>query len=166
MSVSDKTYKLLNEQVTHELDAAHKYLAMAFAFEAMGLMKLSERFLQQAAEERAHAMKFAKYVQDIDRDVKLGGVPKPPIDFGSVKEIIEAALANETTVTDQINKIADQARADNDHATESFLKWFIDEQVEEVATVQTMLQLLDLAGDMPLLLIEERIASVSGESGA
>ncbi len=163
MSVSDKAHKLLNDQITNEFGAGHKYMAMAFSLEAMGLMRLSERFLRQAEEERGHAMKFVKYLQDIDRGVKLGAVGKPKTDFKSVREIFEAALASEETVTKQIEAIADQARADNDHATESFIKWFIDEQVEEVATVKTMIQLLDLAGDMPLLLVEDRIASEIGD---
>lgn len=164
MSVSDEAYKLLNEQVTNEMIAAHDYLAMAFSFEAMGLMKLSGRFLGQAEEERAHAMKFAKYLQDVGREITLGSIPKPKSRFSSVPEILDTALKSETDVTDQVNRIADQAARDNDHATQSFLKWFIDEQVEEVATVENMIRLVKLAGDMNLLLLEERIAAEIGNS--
>lgn len=164
MSLSEKVYKLLNAQVTNELGASHAYLAMSMSFESMGLLKLATRFMHQSDEERGHALKFAKYIHDVGRQVQLAALPEPRRGFKTVREILEASLKSEQTVTAEINAIADAAAGANDHATLSFLKWFIDEQVEEVATVQEMLQLLELAGDMPLLLIEERMAEVTGEA--
>ena len=164
MSMSEKVYKLLNAQVTNELSASHAYLAMSMSFESMGLLKLAGRFMQQSDEERGHALKFGKYVHDVGRQIQLGGLPEPRREFKTVREILEAALKSEQTVTAEINAIADAAGAVSDHATLSFLKWFIDEQVEEVATAQEMLQLLELAGNMPLLLIEERMAEVTGDA--
>ncbi len=41
----------------------------------------------------------------------------------------------------------DIANEEREHATISFLKWFIDEQVEEMATFKALVQKLKRAGE-------------------
>lgn len=162
MAVSDKVVAALNKQVSNELSAAYSYLAMSFSFDSLGLAKFAGRFREQALEERGHAMKFAGFIKDIGGSVALEAVPKPKSDYKSVKEIVKAALASEQAVTAQIYAILELAKNESDHATQSFLKWFVDEQVEEVSSMQGMLSLVEMAGDTNLLLLEERIVGGSG----
>ncbi|MCZ6817125.1 MAG: ferritin [Planctomycetota bacterium] len=162
MAISNKVSAALNQQISNELSAAYSYLAMSFSFDSLGLSKFAARFREQALEERDHAMKFASYIQDVGGSVTLEAIPKPKGDYKSVKELVQAAVASEIAVTNQIHAILDLAISDNDHATQSFLKWFVDEQVEEVSSMQGMLNLVEMAGDVNLLLLEGRIAGGPG----
>ena len=64
----------------------------------------------------------------------------------------------EKTVTTQINNIVSLAIAENDHASNQFLQWYVDEQVEEVDSMTTLLQTIKHAGPY-LLLVEDYVAS-------
>lgn len=148
----------LSEQVTNELHASHAYLAMSWAFENMGLKIMAARFMQQSDEERGHALKIGKYVHDVGGQAKLESIPKPSGDFSSTEKIVQAALDSELRVTQQINELAALAQSENDFATRSFLQWFLNEQVEEVASMTELLQLVRMAGEQNMLLVESRVA--------
>jgi ferritin len=156
MMVSKSMHAKLNEQVTAEFSAAHAYLAMACAFDRMGLKILAKRFLEQHDEECEHAMKIVKYVQEVGGVITLEAIPKPKSDYGSVREIVRAALESEQRVTGMINDLVALADADKDYATRSFLNWFVDEQVEEVSSMTDLLTLVELAGDN-VLQVESRL---------
>jgi len=55
------------------------------------------------------------------------------------------------------------AQQEGDVATESFLQWFVDEQVEEEASVDAIVQRLKLVGDAPqgLFWIDRELAQRS-----
>jgi ferritin len=158
MALSEKMNKALNEQVTNELSAAHKYLGMVYAFDAMGLKIFGKRFAKQSEEEREHALKIAKYIQDAGGNVMVGALDKPRGDYKSAKSIVEAALESEESVTRQIHALVALAEKENDYATRNFLEWFIEEQVEEVADMRELLQWVKMAGEANLFQLENRIA--------
>lgn len=93
--------------------------------------------IEQAKEENDHAMKIYDYLNDRGVQAKLGSIEEPSHEFDSVLDVFEKALAHEKFITKQIHELADMAMELKDHATLSFLKWFIDEQVEEEATFET-----------------------------
>ena len=156
MMISKKITAKLNKQITTEFSAAHSYLAMACAFERMGLKILAKRFLAQHEEEREHALKIVNYVQKVGGAVTLEAVPKPTTDYKDAKAVVRAALASEKKVTQLIHELVALAESENDYATRSFLNWFVDEQVEEVASMTDLLNLMQLAGDN-MLQVENRI---------
>lgn len=156
MMISSAMTARLNDQVTMEFGAAHKYLAMACVFDRMGLKILCRRFLQQADEERGHAMKILNYLRETAAVVHLAAVPQPKSDYKSVEEIVKAALDSEWAVTRSINEIVALAEQEKDYATRSFLQWFVDEQVEEVSSMNDLLTLVQLAGPN-LLQVEARV---------
>lgn len=158
MSISAKMTKQLNDQVANEFNAAYKYRAMSFCFADMGLKVFAKRFVEQADEERGHALKIAKYLQDVDAKVELQAVAKPKNDYKSAKEIVAAALKSEETVTSQINDLVALAIKENDYATRNFLEWYVSEQVEEVASMRELLQWVTMAGENNLFQLENRIA--------
>lgn len=160
MMISAKMNTALNQQVTNELNAAFSYLAMSFAFEDMGLKIFGQRYKEQADEERGHAMKITGYIQDVGGKVCLDAVGKPKGDYDSAQAMVEAALASEETVTQQINDLVALAEVEKDYATRSFLQWFVDEQVEEVSSMSELLQLVKMAGEANLFLVEGRLAKM------
>jgi ferritin len=137
-----------------ELAAHLQYLAIGSYFASDGLPELSRFFLGQAAEEHDHAMRFLRYIQDVGAPVSIPGVDAPKSAFEGAEDAVGVALQSELMVTRQINGLVDLAAAANDHATLAFLQWFVSEQVEEVATMEELLQVVRRAGEPNLLLVE------------
>ena len=136
----------LNEQVTAEFAASHKYLSMACAFERMGLKNLKARFLKQFQEETGHAMKILRFVEEVGGTVAVDAVPKPQGDFQSALAIAEAAVASEVAITKRIHDIVALAINEKDYTTQSFMQWFVNEQVEEISTMTDIQTWVRLAG--------------------
>lgn len=156
MGLSDGMVRQLNEQVTAEFGAAHAYLAMSCALDAMGLKVLAQFFHRQSEEEHGHGRKIIGYLQEVGAPVRLEAITKPQSDFASVADIAQAALASEERITAMIHALADRAEQEKDFPTRSFVNWFIDEQVEEVATMTGLVGIVKLAGSN-LLQLEARV---------
>lgn len=154
--ISKKMNAKLNGQIAREFEASHAYLAMSCRLEEMGLKILAAFFSRQQEEEREHALKVIRYLQEVDGKVELSQVAKPSSNYKSVRSIVEAAVKAELDVTKRINVLMNLAIAEKDHATASFLKWFVDEQVEETASMRDLLNLVKLAG-ANLLQVEARL---------
>ena len=143
--ISDGMAAKLNEQIREEFNSYWIYLAMAYKLEDMNLKIFAKWFFKQADEEKVHAMKIAGYVVDQGAAVKLATLDTPKSDYSSVKDIVKTAVDHEVHITKCINNLVDAARKENDHATEMFLKWFVDEQVEEVASTSELLNMVSMA---------------------
>ncbi|MBF0478434.1 MAG: ferritin [Candidatus Omnitrophica bacterium] len=159
--MDNKVSSLLNDQVTKEFDSAYVYLAMAAYFESKGLSGMASWMQVQYGEEMKHGMKFFGYLNARGIKVSLGALPKPVADFGSVREVFEKSLAHEKLITASINKIYETAMEVNDHATTTFLQWFISEQVEEEKTAKDILVKLDQINDssMGLIFLDKELGS-------
>lgn len=156
MLISESMNVRLNEQITAEFSAAQIYLAMACKFDEMGLRVLGKRFFGQYDEEREHAIRILKFVQEVGGSVTLDVLPKPKANYPDARSIIVAALESEREISAMINDLVSLADSEKDYATRSFLNWFVDEQVEEVASMTDLLSLVDLAaGNM--LQVENRV---------
>ena len=142
---SAKMNKALNAQLNFEYYSAYVYLAMAAHADDKGLKGISNWFTAQYEEEMMHATKFLKYIMDRGV-VELETIEKPRKEYKDVLEMFEITLEHEEEVTAKINELATLAIDEKDHATNSFLQWFINEQVEEEATVKEILDKLKLAG--------------------
>ncbi len=134
----------LNEQINAETYSAYMYLSMAAYFEHMGLSGFAHWMKIQYQEESAHALKFFNYVIERGGKVELKTVAQVPVDFGGIVDIFEKTLVHEVYVSSLINNLMNVAISASDHASQSFLKWFIDEQVEEEANVEKILATLKL----------------------
>jgi ferritin len=96
-------------------------------------------FLVQAEEERFHAMKFYNFLSNLGYRATIDGFEHPNNEFRSILEAFETALHHEKEVTRRIYHLSDIALDEREHATMAFLKWFIDEQVEEESTFDTLI---------------------------
>lgn len=139
----------INEQIKHEFYSAYLYLAMSAHFENENLGGFAKWMRLQAAEEKEHALKFFDYLHDRGAKVELAALDAPPVKFGSPLEIFKQALEHEQFVTGRINKLYAQAVKDNDYASQSFLTWYVDEQVEEEKNASEIIAWLELAGSSP-----------------
>ena len=153
--MSKSFYDLLNEQIGHEFAASHQYLSMAIWLDGEDLPQLAKFFYQQSLEEREHALMMVQY--KLDR-------------FENVQEIVDMSLAQEKVVTGQIEALFSAARAENYALGEQFILWFLKEQVEEVATMETLVTIVKRANgnlfDLENYVARELAHDHGQESGA
>ena len=146
----------LNDQLNRELTASYAYLAMACTLNQMGLKVMAEFFTRQSSEEREHAEKFLKYIQEVDGAVTLAAVAAPSENHTTALAIAKASLESELAITGNINDLVTLAESEKDYATRQFLAWFVEEQVEEISSMGDLLRLIQMAkGNM--LQVEARI---------
>ena len=134
----------LNEQINAEFQSAYLYLSMSAYFQAAGLSGFANWMRIQYQEELAHATRFFDYVNERSGRVKLAPFSEVQVEFSGIVDVFETTLSHEQMVTDLINKLMDVSIQESDHATKSFLQWFVDEQVEEEANVGQILNNLTL----------------------
>ncbi len=132
----------LNDQLNFEFYSAHVYLAIAAYCSGESLDGFANFFVVQAEEERFHAMKLYKYLNDRGQRVKLIGMSTPNNDYSSILDAFQQAFQHEQEVTKRIYHLSDLALNDREHATMQFLKWFIDEQVEEESMFDSIINKL------------------------
>ncbi len=144
--LSKEMEKEINVQINKELYSAYLYLAMAAYFDDKNLSGFANFFQIQAQEEVSHAQKFYHYVYERGGRVVLDAIDKPQTDFKDVKAVFQQAYEHEQYVTGRINTLMDLAIKQNDHASKTFLDWFVSEQVEEEASMDSILQKIDLIG--------------------
>ncbi len=152
----------LNAQVASEFGASQQYIAIAVHYDAQSLPQLAAHFYRQAVEERNHAMMIVQYLLDADAEVAIPGVAAPRTVFDDDRAPVALALEQEKTVTAQIANLVQIAREDNEYVGEQFLGWFLDEQREEVASMSTLLSVIDRAGVDNLLLVEDYLSRAAG----
>lgn len=142
--LKDTVLKAFNEQINAEIHSAYLYLSMSAWFQNKGLPGFANWMKVQYQEELTHAMKFFDYIHGRNGRVILEPIAGVPSDFESIIDAFEKALAHEQKVTALIDGLVDVSVGANDHASQSFLKWFVDEQVEEEANVLSILDSLRL----------------------
>jgi ferritin len=147
MKLSTKLEKALNDQINLEFCSAYAYLGMAAYFDNTPYTGFARWMKVQSSEELGHANKFFNYVVERGGKVTLQAIPEPKSDYKSALEVFKASLGHEQKVSASICAIYEQASGEKDFATMSFLKWFLDEQVEEEKNVGDMLAKLELIGD-------------------
>ena len=154
MQLSKALADLINEQIAHELIASNQYLQIATYFDGQALRKLSGFFYKQSEEEREHALKFVHYMTEVGGNVRILEIPAANYDIQSAEQAFQMSLDWEKEVTRRIYAMVNQAISEKDYATQAFLQWYVSEQVEEEATMETMLQIVQRAGEKNLLMVE------------
>jgi ferritin len=156
---------LMNAQIANELDAAHKYLSMSAYLESITMPGFAHWMRIQANEELEHAMKFYNHIIERGGRVRMSELPAPPVEFESPLQVAELALAHEEKVTGQIYAIYDLAVKENDYAVQTFLHWFVDEQVEEELSATTLIEKLKMVGDSKagLYMLDKELAAREAE---
>jgi ferritin len=159
MLISKAMAQHMNEQIGHEIGASLQYVNTAAYFDSVGLPVLRDHFFKQADEERAHAMRFVRYLLDADAAVEIPPIPAPRHKFSSADEAVSLALEWENTVTKQIYGLLERATSERDYLSHDFLEWFAREQLEEVSSMDMLLKMVRRSGESGLMLVENALAS-------
>ena len=152
--ISKDLARAFNQQIGHEFGASMQYVSIAAHFSQRHLKLLAKIFFEQAEEERQHAMKFVQYLLDTKADLSIPAIPAPAATFATAEDAVAAALKWEQEVTKQITDLMDLAVKQNDYLAQSFLQWFIDEQLEEVVKMDRLLSVIRQSGEKNLLMVE------------
>ncbi|MCL5429188.1 MAG: ferritin [Chloroflexi bacterium] len=156
MLISKTLEKAINEQIGRELGAQMQYVNIASYFTAENMLLFGRIFFGQAAEENGHAMKLVRYVLDAGGRIAVPAIAEARSDFKSAADAVAAALKWEEEVTVQINGLMDIAFKEKDYIAQEFLGWFVNEQLEEVSKMSTILSVVQRSGDN-LLLAEQYV---------
>ncbi|NIP62806.1 MAG: ferritin [Nitrosopumilaceae archaeon] len=146
MKLSANMTKELNDQIAMEADASNYYLSIASWCEVTGFDGATKFFYNHSDEERQHMLKIIHHMNDLGVPAVIPQIKKPSKDFKSLESVFKIALKNEQKVTASINKMVDLAQKQKDHSTFTFLQWFVNEQLQEEKTFETILQKFDLIG--------------------
>ena len=160
---SERFVDALNAQISREFAAAHQYTAIGAYYAAETYPQLTKFFYAQAEEEREHAMKMVNYLLDRDARVDFTEVSAPRTQFTDHVEPIKLALQQERQVTVHIADLFTVARETNDYLAEQFLHWFLEEQVEEEASMSDLLAVAERTREIPVLLEEYLARETPGE---
>jgi bacterioferritin B len=157
--------KALNDQIANEFSAAMQYIGAAVHYDAETLPRLAAFFYRQALEERTHAMMMVQYLLDVDEEVRIPDIKGQQTKFDDDVAPVRMALEQEKRVGGEIYALFELARETKDYRAEQFMQWFVKEQVEEVALMQDLLNVVERSADN-LLLVEDYIArEAPGEEG-
>jgi ferritin len=159
--LGQKMQDALNAQVNAEYYSSYLYLAMAAYFEAENLRGFANWMRVQAQEEHMHAMKFYNFILQRNGKVTLKAIEAPPATWESPLALFENAYKHEQHVTSLINGLVNLALAEADHASNTFLQWFVNEQVEEEANADAVIQDLKRVGNASpgLFLMDRELAT-------
>jgi len=149
----------LSEQLDREFYSAYLYLSMSAYASHLDFCGAAHWLQTQYEEEHMHALKIYNYMIDQGVHVTLGTIPEPPGEFGTILEIFQASLAHEQKMTAMLNELSDQALKEKDHATYNLLQWYVNEQVEEEASVSAIISKLRLVKEdgYGLLMIDSEL---------
>lgn len=155
MLASQSIIDAFNQQIGNELGASNQYISTASYFSRENLEELAKFFFRQSEEERAHAMKFVKFILDVEGKVVVPAIPAPKSDYKSAHDAVKSALAWEQEVTEQIYGLVELCQKERNHIALRFLDWFVNEQLEEVSLMSSLLGVVERAGDDNLLYVED-----------
>jgi ferritin len=158
MLASDSLIHAFNQQIGNEMGASMQYIAIASYFDSETLPELALFFYRQSEEERAHAMRFVKFINDVNGRVRIPPIPAPKSEFDSAEEAVAQAVAWEEEVTRQVYDLVEVAKGDKNYIGVRFLDWFVEEQLEEVSSMTDLLAVVRRAGPERLLFVEEYLA--------
>ncbi len=161
--LNKKIIDALNSQVVEEFYSSNLYLAMASWCDNEGLNNCANFMYNHFEEERMHMLKIFHYINEMGGHAIVPELKQPPVDYGSVQNMFKETFKHEQFITAKINDLVKLAVTENDFQTINFLQWFVEEQREEEATFQNILDKIKLIGEGPssLYFIEQEIEKIS-----
>jgi len=161
--LTKKIEDLCNRQIEREGYSSNLYLAMASWAETKGMSGIAEWLYAQAEEERAHMLKFFRYVNERNGTAIVPEFKKPPVKYKGIPELFDEVLKHEKFISTSINEVLEAAIAEKDYATVNWIQWFVDEQVEEESSAQMIIDKIKLAGEHGIYFLDRDIMNFRGE---
>lgn len=160
--LNKKVEEILNTQIQKEDYSSQLYLAMASWADNQGYSGVSQWLYAQSDEERVHMLKIINYVNERDGVAVIPGMDKPPADFKNLPEMFDAVLKHEQYISASINEIVAVCMEQKDYTTHNWIQWFVEEQIEEEASVKEIIDKLNLVGDKNLYMFDRDIMGMRG----
>ena len=161
--LTKKVEELCNRQIEREGYSSNLYLAMASWAETKGMSGIAAWLYAQADEERAHMLKFFRYVNERNGSAIVPEFRKPPVKYKGIPEMFDEVLKHEKFISASINEVLEAAIAGKDHATANWIQWFVKEQVEEESSAQQIIDKLNLAGQHGVYFLDRDIMNLRGK---
>lgn len=161
--LTKKVEELCNRQIEREGYSSNLYLAMASWAGTKGMSGIAAWLYAQADEERAHMLKFFRYVNERNGSAIVPEFRKPPVKYKGIPEMFDEVLKHEKFISASINEVLEAAIADKDHATANWIQWFVKEQVEEESSAQQIIDKLNLAGQHGVYFLDRDIMNLRGK---
>ena len=158
--LNKRVEKVLVNQIEKEAYSSNLYLAMAVWADTNGFDGISQWLYAQAEEERLHMMKFIKYVNERGGKAVISAIEQPPAEYTDVKHVFAKVLEHEQYVTELINNVVGVCLDEKDFTTHNWIQWFVTEQIEEEASVQSINDKLRLLGDHNLYMFDRDIMAM------
>jgi len=152
--MTPKVTGAINKQIAMEFSASFSYLAMAAWCEHHQFTGSGRWLRLQSAEEHGHAMRLFNFLLARNHPVDLQAPDAPAVSYESLIAVFEHALAQEQTVSQQIDTLYELAFHEKAFAAMAELQWFITEQVEEEKTVREILGKLQMVRDDPASILD------------
>jgi ferritin len=164
--MNDAMTDALNAQVEKEAYASFLYLAMASWLDNKGMNGAAQFMYRQTEEEHEHMMRIFNYLLEMDSKAIVPAIKQPATDYKSVQAVFQEAYSHEQEVTSSINELVDLSIRENDHATNNFLQWYVEEQREEETLMRTIIDKINLIGDGPqsLYFIDKELDIINQEA--
>lgn len=165
--LQEEVVDIINKQIKMEAQSSAAYLAMAAWCDVRGYDNSAAYFFRQAEEERKHQLKFFHYLADMEANAISPAVGESQHEFPKLRSVFEKALEMEIAVTDSIHNMVRVCRKVGDIATEEFLRWFVQEQIEEEYVARRAVELFEVLGEEKLALgmFEERVLEITYDAG-
>ncbi|MCU4176133.1 ferritin [Carboxylicivirga sp. N1Y90] len=154
--------KALVNQIEKEAYSSNLYLAMAVWAETNGFEGTAQWFYAQSEEERLHMLKFIRYVNERGGNSVIPAIAQPPSEYKDMKEVFAKTLEHEQYVSSLINDMVGVCVKEKDYTTQTWLQWFVNEQIEEEASVSGINDKLRLLGDHNLYMFDRDIMGMRG----
>lgn len=164
--MTDAMTNALNAQVEKEAYASFLYLSMASWLDNQGMNGAAQFMYRQTDEEHEHMMRIFNYLLEMDSKAIVPAIQKPASDYKSVQAVFQEAYAHEKEITASINDLVNMSILENDHATNNFLQWYVEEQREEETLMRTIIDKIKLIGDGPqsLYFIDKELDVINQEA--
>lgn len=147
MELTNELEEAFNNQVTMEFEAAVVYRQLSIDMSARDLPGIADWFVAQAEEEQVHAGKFAEHLLDRGGMPLIKSLHPSGTHADTVLAAFEAALTHEKKVSESIRNIYRLAQSIGDIDSLPLLNWFVEEQLEEEATVSAIIARIKLIGE-------------------
>jgi ferritin len=158
--LNKKVEEILISQIEKEAYSSNLYLAMASWAETSGFKGIAGWLYAQAEEERLHMLKFVKYINERGGKAIVSAIEKPPVTYTDIKSLFKEVLAHENKITQSINDIVGVCYDVRDFNTQTWINWFVNEQIEEEASVSEIIDKLNLLGNDNLYLFDRDIVGM------
>ncbi len=157
MELTKKLTDAFNDQIQAEMWSSNLYLSMSVYFQDMGLAGCAHWMKKQSKEEMEHAHKLIDFGIMRGGKIKINHIDAVPTEWDSPQAVFEDTYKQEVIVSGRIDHLVDLAIAENDKATQEFLRWFINEQIEEEDSAKSILDKLKVYGVHGLYCIDREL---------